>query len=56
MALAADDHMVVQQDVELLQRRRAGLGDGDVLARGRRIARGVVVQRSTLTQIFLSLS
>ena len=43
MTLAPDHYMVVEQDVELLQRRHAGLGDGDVVARGRGIAGGMVV-------------
>jgi hypothetical protein len=43
MALAADDDMVVQKDIELLQCRGAGLGDGDVIAGRCRIAARVVV-------------
>ena len=43
MAFAPDHDMVVQQDVELLQRGGAGLGDGEVVAGWRRIAAGVVV-------------
>ena len=43
MALAADHDVIVQQDIELLQRRGAGLGDGDVAARGGGIAARVVV-------------
>ena len=45
MTLAPDHYMVVEQDVELLQRRHAGLGDGDVFTRGRRITARMVVQQ-----------
>jgi hypothetical protein len=48
MAFAPDHDMVVQQDVELLQRGGAGLGDGDVVAGWRRIAAGVVVDKTII--------
>ena len=43
MRLAPDHHVIVQQDVELLQRGGAGLGDGDVVARRGGVAARVIV-------------